>query len=155
MKSIKVTYGKNLFGQFEVCLYHDVLKEPIGIAHNDPAEIRREVEQLLVITVKTLLAKYLTVVRKTKGNYLVGDDRQRLDDLNEVKSYFTRRMRLATVQRTLKAHLLNVSALLPGKRSRFYPSQLLKYEFFQAVCAFQLEQIDRLATVPSKPGYNV
>ena len=155
METITLAYGYNLFGQSEVTLLHDAFPEAIAIAHEDPAALVREVEQILVGITKAILAKFLNVVRKTKGSYLSEVDKQRLEDLQSLKVYFTRRMRLATVQRALVPQLDNLARLLPRPQSRSYPSQQAKYCFFQAIAAFDLEQAKRLISGSEKTGYNV
>lgn len=150
-----MAYGYNLFGQSEVTLLHDAFPEAIAIAHEDPAALVREVEQILVGITKATLAKFLNVVRKTKGSYLSEVDKQRLEDLQSLKVYFTRRMRLATVQKALAPQLGNLVPLLPRPQSRSYPSQQAKYRFFHAVTTFDLEQAKRLISGSAKTGYNV
>ena len=152
MKTIKVTYGKNLFGQFVIGVYHDALGASINVAHKDPSELGREVERLIAGEVKEQLRKYLSMVRNGRLPYLNQEDRRRYHDLNDAKAYLRENMRLQTVQAALKPHLTNIGILLPRRKSKHYPSQLHKYEFFQAICAFQLKQIDRLITVPSNPA---
>ena len=79
----------------------------------------------------------------------------RFEQLKEVKRYFNRRMRLATVQRALDTHLGNIRALLPAERSKFHPSQTAKYHYFIAVINFNMDRIDELLQVPQNPVYNV
>lgn len=144
MQRISMTYGPNLFGQSEVTLLHDALPEGITIVHEDPATIAREVESILVGETKAILAKFLNVVKKSKYEFLSCTDQANLQDLEKLKRGFTRRTRLQKMQERLFLNEDKIKALLPSPRSRYYPSQTCKYDFFQAVIRFELSHISAL-----------
>ncbi|PHN06145.1 hypothetical protein [Flavilitoribacter nigricans] len=144
MNQITIKYELNLWRQHEVTLIHPALSGPISVIGDAPGALTRELEKKLAKATKQILFKFLTKVNHGKGAYLVGTDRQYLRDLEELRRRLSKRMRLVTLQEALSAQLHKIPVMIPNRASRNYPSQLLKYQFFQAVTAFRLEQIDHL-----------
>ena len=150
MEAIKLTYGRNLMDEFELNLFHPALTKPFEIVVENPARLSRKTEEAIAICTKAILGKYLSVVSYSKGAYLVGEEKNRLEELKELKRYITKKMHLPTIQRPIWDNLHKIWSLMPNERSRNYPSQLKKYQFLEAVTVFDLVLIEQLITSTAK-----
>ncbi|PHN05869.1 hypothetical protein [Flavilitoribacter nigricans] len=151
METIMLTYSQNLLAEFELNLIHPALGKPFEIVVEHPARLQRKLQEAIAICTKSLLAKYVSVVGYSKGAYLIGPEKENLESLRELKRYLTKKMLLPTIQEALRENLSKIRSLMPNPKSRNYPSQLKKVQFFQAVTAFQLEQVDQLIAGTAKP----
>lgn len=151
MEAIKLTYNRNLMDEFELNLHHSALGKPFEIVVANPDRLGRKTEEAIAICTKLLLGKYLSVVKYSKGAYLDDREKQRYEDLRELKRYFTQKMLLPTIQRALAPNLIKIHSFMPNPKSRNYPSQLSKFRFFRAVTDFDLKQIEQLVTGTAKP----
>ncbi|NET38411.1 MAG: hypothetical protein F6K19_41520 [Cyanothece sp. SIO1E1] len=140
MKTLKIGCRRDLFFETEITVTHAALNPDIIISNMDDGKTIRELERELVIRSKSILRKYVTVFKKSKGNFASPEERKMVDQLDTLLLYLKRTMRLKTAQDAILPQIPAAKMLIPFKKSRFYPSQCLKLEFLEAVVLFDLDQ---------------
>lgn len=144
MKTLIIHLESNLFGETEVHILHASLAHPMIVAYSDLDTTLRELERQLVIESKSVLKKYITVFKKSKGFYATPEENKAFESIKEFLPYLSRRMRLKTVQNAILLKLSMIKTLLPSSKSRFLPSQTAKIDFLEAMAAFDLDSAKKL-----------
>lgn len=140
METLKISCRRDLFFEMEITVTHAALNPEIIISNVDDGNIIRELERQLVTRSKSILRKYVTVFKKSKGNFASPEERKMVEQLDALLLYLKRTMRLKTVQNAIQPQIAAVKMLIPFEQSRFYPSQCLKLEFLETVVLFDLDQ---------------
>ena len=138
---MKIYTQLSLLGETELCIHHEAINAAIRAIAPDHTQAVKELKRLLVLHIKDIVCKYLSVVRHSRGAYLTIELQSKFDEADVLKKKIRRNSSFDKVQGTLNTLIPLLEALLSRPESRFYRSQASKLDFLNQVTQLQIEDL--------------
>jgi hypothetical protein len=137
----------SIFHETVITVHHAALDKPVEIMHPDPVKAEEEARRILILLSKTLIYKFQTVSRRSRGNMLNIDQQRAYDQLNYLRKYIRRDTPFTTFQDKMSDAYTLMGDLLPQQTARTYASQAAKMDFIDQVAIISVEDFKQSGNV--------